>query len=203
MRYGEPWSPPGRCSALWGSLARAIENNHDAAGAVLGHVMTENGSVRALSLRWRGELRSNWVGAIPVLHLDATLRPELVVPYLPQIAIHEAVTARLPHVEVRQVLSSPTSAKSLTPGSQARPREQKTAKRHLRDLLAYVALRARQCHRPAAKADLLVIGQKAAIDILRDAGLPSRVDAVHFNGLSGLDRWGDVGGVMILGRTLP
>jgi len=201
--YGAPWSPPGRCSALWGILARAIENNHDAAGAELGHVMTENGSVRALSLRWRAELRNNWVGAIPVLHLDATLRAELVTPYLPQITLHDAITARLPHVVVRQVLSSPTSAKALTPGSQARPREQKTAKRHLRDLLTYIALRARQCHRPAAKADLLVIGQKAAIDILRDAGLPPRVETVHFSGLSGLDRWGDVGDLMVLGRTLP
>jgi putative DNA primase/helicase len=91
----------------------------------------------------------------------------------------------------------------LTPGPQAREREQKTAKRHLRDLLAYISLRARHCHRPDAKADLLIIGQKSAIDILRAAGLPPRVDAVHFNGLSGLDRWGDVGGVMILGRTLP
>jgi len=201
--YGAPWAPPGRCAALWGILARAIENNHDAAGAVLGHVMTENGSVRALNLRWRGDLRSNWVGASPVLHLDATLRAELVTSYLPTISIHEAVTARLPHVEVRQILGSPTSAKALTPTAQARPREQKTAKRHLRDFLAYIALRARHCHRAGAKADLLVIGQKAAIDVLRAAGLPPRVDAVHFNGLSGLDCWGDVGAVMILGRTLP
>jgi len=148
-------------------------------------------------------LRANWVGAIPVLHLDATLRPELVTPYLSQITIHGTITARLPHVVVRQVLGSPTSAKTLTPGPQAREREQKTAKRHLRDLLAYISLRARQCHRSAAKADLLIIGQKSAINILRAAGLPPRVDAVHFNGLSGLDRWGDVGGVMILGRTLP
>ena len=48
-----------------------------------------------------------------------------------------------------------------------------------------------------------VVGQKAAIDALRAAGLPARVDAVHFNGLSGLDRWGGVGGLIVLGRTLP
>ena len=34
-------------------------------------------------------------------------------------------------------------------------------------------------------------------------GLPPRVEAVHFNGLSGLDRWGGVGVLIILGRTLP
>ena len=26
---------------------------------------------------------------------------------------------------------------------------------------------------------------------------------MHFNGLSGLDRWGGVGGLIVLGRTLP
>jgi putative DNA primase/helicase len=48
-----------------------------------------------------------------------------------------------------------------------------------------------------------VVGQKAAIDALRSAGLPPRVEAVHFNALSGLDRWGGVGGMVVLGRTFP
>jgi putative DNA primase/helicase len=48
-----------------------------------------------------------------------------------------------------------------------------------------------------------VVGQKAAIDALRAAGLPPRVEAVHFNALSGLDRWGGIGGMIVLGRTLP
>lgn len=201
--HDQPWSPPGRCAALWGILAEAIENGHDAGGAVLAHLMTENGSVRALNLRWRGELRGGWAGNIPVLHLDATLRPELVKAYLPFIVFHSPLASRLPHVEVRQVIGSPTSARALTPAAQARERDQKTASKHLRDLLTYIALRARQCHRSGANVDLLIIGQKDAIDALRSAGLPPRVDAVHFNGLSGLDRWGDVGGLMILGRTLP
>jgi putative DNA primase/helicase len=29
------------------------------------------------------------------------------------------------------------------------------------------------------------------------------VEAVHFNALSGLDRWGGIGGMVVLGRTLP
>src|SRR5690606_4686878 len=35
------------------------------------------------------------------------------------------------------------------------------------------------------------------------AGLPPRVEAVHFNALSGLDRWGDIGAMIVIGRTLP
>ena len=200
---GEPWAPPGRCATLWLILADALENGHDAAGAELVHERTDDGSVRALKLRWRSRLRAGWAAEAPILHLDATLRPELVQTYLPRMGIGDQVSARQPHVRVRQVTGSPTSARALTPAPDAPERDRKAAANRLRDLAAWIALRARQCHRPAARVDLLVVGQKAAIDALRDAGLPPRVEAVHFNALSGLDRWGDVGGMIVMGRTLP
>jgi len=200
---GEPWAPPGRCATLWLILAEALENGHDAAGAELVHEMTEAGSVRALRLRWRSRMRAGWAAQAPILHLDATLRPELVQTYLPRIDIGAPVAARQPHVRVRQVTSSPTSARALSPSADAPERDRKAAATRLRDLRAWIDLRARQCHRPGQAIDLLVVGQKAAIDALRSAGLPPRVEAVHFNALSGLDRWGGIGGMVVLGRTLP
>ena len=200
---GEPWAPPGRCATLWLILAEALENGHDAAGAELVHQMTEAGSVRALRLRWRSPMRNGWAAQAPILHLDATLRPELVHSYLPRIDIGTPVAARQPHVRVRQVTGSPTSARALTPATDAPERDRKAAATRLRDLRAWIDLRARQCHRPGQAIDLLVVGQKAAIDVLRSAGLPPRVEAVHFNALSGLDRWGGIGGMVVLGRTLP
>jgi putative DNA primase/helicase len=201
--FGQPWAPPGRCATLWLILAEALENAHDAAGAELVNELTESGSVRALKLRWRGRLRAGWAGDVPVLHLDATLRGELIRPYLPSIRLREPVAAAMPHVRVRQVLGSPTSARALTPTLQAPERDRTTAAHHVRDLLGYVGMRARQRRGTGRNMDLLLVGQKAAIDTLRAAGLPPRVDAVHFNGLSGLDRWGGVGCLIILGRTLP
>ena len=199
----EPWAPPGRCATLWLILAEALENGHDAAGAELVHERTENGSVRALKLRWRSRMRAGWAAEAPILHLDATLRPELVQTYLSRIDIHTAVAARQPHVRIRQVTGSPTSARALTPAPDAPERDRKAATTRLRDLRAWIALRARQCHRRDARVDLLVVGQKATIDALRGSGLPPRVEAVHFNALSGLDRWGGIGGMIVLGRTLP
>ena len=199
----EPWAPPGRCATLWLILAEALEASHDAAGAELGHERTESGSIRALKLRWRSRMRAGWAAEAPILHLDATLRPELVQTYLPRIDTGMPVAARQPHVRIRQVTGSPTSARALTPATQAPARDRKAAVTHLRDLHAWIALRARQCQRPDQSIDLLVVGQKAAIDALRAAGLPPGVEAVHFNALSGLDRWGGIGGMIILGRTLP
>lgn len=200
---GEPWAPPGRCATLWLILAEALENGHDAAGAELVHEMTEAGSVRALRLRWRSPMRTGWAAQAPILHLDATLRPELVQTYLPRIDIGAPIAARQPHVRVRQVTGSPTSARAVTPPADAPERDRKAAATRLRDLRAWIDLRARQCHRPGQAIDLLVVGQMAAIDALRSAGLPPQVEAVHFNALSGLDRWGGIGGMVILGRTLP
>jgi len=199
----EPWAPPGRCATLWLILAEALEADHDAAGAELVHERTENGSVRALKLRWRSRMRAGWAAEAPILHLDATLRPELAQTYLPRIDIGAPLAARQPHVRIRQVTGSPTSARALTPTTQKPARDRKAAATRQGDLRAWITLRARQCHRPAQSVDLLVVGQKAAIDALRAAGLPRRVEAVHFNALSGLDCWGSIGGMIVLGRTLP
>jgi putative DNA primase/helicase len=200
---GMPWAPPGRCAILWLIIAEALESGNDAAGVELFHERTEAGSVKSLRLRWRSRLRSGWAAGVPILHLDATLRSELVEPYLPFMEIGALVAARQPHVRVRQVTGSPTSAKALIPPAEAPARDQKAAATHLRDVLAWIRLRARQCRRPGADMDVLVIGQKAAIGALRVKGLPPNVDAVHFNGLSGLDRWGGVRCLIMLGRTLP
>lgn len=203
-KEGEPWAPPGRSAAMWMLIAEALENDHDAAGAVLCDAMTENGTVRSLRLAWRAGLRKSWGAGGPVLHLDATLRPELVTPFLPDITVAEPVRAREPHVRVRQVLGAPTSAKALAPDASAPARDQSAAVLRRREMAALIALRARTLRgRARSGKDLLVIGQKAAVDALRALGLPANAEAVHFNALSGLDRWREVAGMMVLGRTLP
>ncbi len=201
---GEPWAPPGRAAAMWALIAEALENDHDVAGAVLCDVMTENGTVRSLRLTWRAALRKSWGGGGPVLHLDATLRSELVTPFLPDISVAEPLMARAPHVRVRQVLGAPTSAKALTPEDGAPERDRAAALLRRREVAALIALRARTLRGQARSGtDLLVIGQKAAIDALQALGLPTNAEAVHFNALSGMDRWREVAGLMVLGRTLP
>ena len=164
---GIPWAPPGRCATLWLILAEALETGHDAAGVELFHERTEAGSVKSLRLRWRSRLRGGWATGVPILHLDATLRPELVEPYLPLIEIRALLAARQPHVRVRQVTQSPTSAKALTPLPEAPERDRTAAATHLRDLKAWITLRSRQCQGGTEMPAVLVIGQKATVGALR------------------------------------
>lgn len=200
---GIPWAPPGRCATLWLVLAEALKGAHEVASVEVFHDITEGGSVKSLRLRWRSRLRGGWAAGVPILHLDATLRQELVEPYLPWMEIGPLVAAQQPHVRVLQVTSTPTSAKALTPLPDAPQRDHRAAETHLREIRAWISLRARQFRSAAFSPAVLVIGQKAAIAALRAKGLPGNVDAIHFNGLSGLDRWGVVRCLIVLGRTLP
>ncbi len=201
---GEPWAPPRRAAAMWRLLGEALDNDHDAAGVVVFNDVTENGTVRSLKLRWKAPLRTTWGGKGPILHLDATLRPELVTQFIPDITVEEPVTATEPHVHVRQILGAPTSAKALIPGDDAAPRYRTAAETHLRELKTLIALRAGGLQgRSPSPPDVLVIAQKGAIEALRGQGLPANVGTAHFNALSGMDGWRNVAGLVIIGRTLP
>jgi putative DNA primase/helicase len=203
-RPGEPWAPPRRAAAMWRLFADALEHDHDVAGAEVFNAMTENGTVRALRLRWRADLRIGWGGQGPILHLDATLRPDLVTPFIPDITVEPPLIATEPHVHVHQILGAPTSANALTPAPEAPQRQRDAAATHLREIATLIALRATTLRgRSPTPPDLLVIAQQAVIVALRQHGLPRNVDVAHFNALSGMDGWRDVAGLMVLGRTLP
>ena len=198
---GVCWTPPGRAAAMWRILADALEERRDAWGVEIGRMHTEQGTVRTLNLFWHASLRKGWVAATPVLHIDATMRGELVQPYLPGITIAPAVRARTPHVRIRQVLNAPVSAKALTPMPQAKEREHTTAANNQRALRTYLTSRATEVGTDGQT--ILGIGQMRALEALDNGTLPANLETAHFNALSGLDRWGRIAGMVIMGRTLP
>jgi hypothetical protein len=164
---GEPWAPPGRCATLWLILAEALENGHDAAGAELVHEMTECWlGPRAQACAGAAACATGWAAQAPILHLDATLRPELVQTYLPRIDIGDARRRapapcprppgdRQPDLGQRADALGRQRARA---GSQGLPRPGCAIS------APGSTLRARQCHRPGQAVDLLIVGQKAAID---------------------------------------
>ncbi len=198
---GVCWTPPGRAAAMWRILADALEERRDAWGVEIGRMYTEQGTVRTLDLYWHAALRKGWVATTPVLHIDATMRGELVQPYLPGITIAPAVRARTPHVRIRQVLNAPVSAKALTPMPKAKEREHTTAANNQRALRTYLTSRATDVGTDGQT--ILGIGQMRALEALDNGTLPVNLETAHFNALSGLDRWGRIAGMVIMGRTLP
>ena len=132
--------------------------------------------------------------AIPLLHLDATLRPELAGCVLPSLKI-ETIDVAMPHMRL-QLVQGRFGKVALCPSDTATPDHTRAAANRLEDLVAHVRWRARI----TAPGRTLVVTYKAIED--RFAGIPN-VAVAHFNAIVGLDAYGDVAQIVVIGRPLP
>lgn len=193
-------------AAIWRLIAEGLENDHDPAGVTVDWRMGTSGETfLVVRARWRAEIKTGWSDGVPILHMDATLDPEIASLFLPGVEVSEPMEATAPHMRIRQILGAPVTRQKLLPDPKARYREHRTAANHLRDLQAHVRLRAMEWRGRGAAGgpDVLLVAQKEVIQALADMGLPSNVDAAWFNNLAGRDDWRGVGGMIVLGRTLP
>lgn len=193
-------------AAIWRLLADGLENGHDPAGVTTEWRAGASGdSYVVVRARWLAEIKTGWADGVPVLHMDATLRPEVVRLFLAGADFAEPVDALTPQMTVRQVLGAPVTRNKLFPGEKARRKERTTAANHFRDLQAFIRLRAMALRGRGAAGgpDVLVVAQKRVVETLSEMGLPDNVDAAWFNNLAGRDVWKGVAGLIVLGRTLP
>jgi hypothetical protein len=132
--------------------------------------------------------------AAPILHLDATLRPEFAGTVLPDLTLTE-IAADAPHQKLRLV-NGPFGKGSLcaTPGiGEVEVRRRENTLRACVDYVRWQALRF-----PGRRALVVTyLGCEAAF-----AGIPG-VEVAHFNAIAGLDAWRDVELLVIVGRPLP
>lgn len=158
-----------------------LEYKDDADGRVL---LAKARGLRAIAKSWQ----------VPTLILDATLpAPEILKAFYPQMEEPIAIEAAMPHVRVRQVLAAPVAARKL------KPEEGQASNRNLRAIRREILRRFIELGR----LPTLVIAQQAAADWLRASSLPAGIAVEHFNNIAGLDRYGHVRGLMVIGRTLP
>ena len=132
--------------------------------------------------------------AIPVLHLDATLRPELARTVLPRLRV-EKIEAAAPFMEVTLVAGS-FGKSSLCPNPAVKPEEQRRRQNRLAECVDYVRWQARI----VAPRRLLVVTYQSIEAAFAD--IPD-VEVAHFNAIAGLDRYRDVAALVVVGRPLP
>ncbi len=131
---------------------------------------------------------------LPLLHLDATLRPDLASVVLPGLEV-VTVDAAAPHQHIR--LSSGNFGKSnLIQDNHASLVEDRRRASRLRDCVDYVRWHALR-HQGGR---ILVITFQAAEPEF--AALPG-VETAHYNAVAGLDGWGDISALFLIGRLLP
>jgi hypothetical protein len=130
----------------------------------------------------------------PVLHLNATLRPDLTRCVLRDLEVRE-VEAAAPHATIRLVSGS-FGKGQLCVGSRRDTAEAQRRANRLGEVVVYVRWQAVR----VAPGRVLVVTYKDVEDVF--ARIPG-VEVGHFNAIAGLDLWRDVRLLIVVGRPLP
>jgi hypothetical protein len=183
-----------RLHRLWQRLAKLFaDDDAETAPDIVVRPPDEETGARRILFGQRRRLNRALSG-LPILHLDATLRPDLATALLPGMRF-ETVEAEAPHMKV--TLVEGRFSKSALDANTARTPDQKQAcQRRLADVVTQVEWRARIM----TPGRTLVITHKAIEESF--AGLPD-VDTAHFNAIAGLDIYKDVAQLIVVGRPLP
>ena len=123
----------------------------------------------------------------PILHLDATLRPDVARTILTRLEM-TSIEASAPHASLRLVTGR-FGKSMLTPRMPA-------GSAHLADCVDYVRWQAAR----HPKGRVLVVTYKSCEAAFQGF---DRVDVGHFNAMAGLDCYRDVRVLVVIGRPLP
>jgi putative DNA primase/helicase len=183
----------GKTARLLGMIADAYNAGSDTVpGLTVETARTPDGDgYKVARMKWRRHLHGGW--NVPTMVMSATLQPQLLRHVWPQLGPVTTAEAAMPHVKIRQITDSANAKSSLLDGEGG-------ARGRIKRLAYYVEARAFDLGGRS-----LVVAQKAVVEALTPH-LPKHIKAIetaHFNALSGIDRWGDVRGIIIIGRTQP
>jgi putative DNA primase/helicase len=182
-----------KAALLMGMVADALRDDLDAVpGLTIEVARTPDGDgYKVARMKWRKHLHKGW--NVPTMVMSATLQPQLLRHVWPQLGPVTTAEAAMPHVKIRQITDSANAKSSLLDGEGG-------ARGRIKRLAHYAEERAFDLG-----GRLLVVAQKTVVEALTPH-LPNHVKAIetaHFNALSGMDGWGDVRGIIIIGRTQP
>lgn len=182
-----------RAIQLWRAIERLLESEQDRDGRVRILAPDRKTGLHPLRVvdlqRLHKSLRDK-----PILHLDATLRPDLARAILPRLET-TIIEAGAPHMSVRLIAGS-FGKSSLCPGANLDEAEAQRRRNRLQDCVDHVRWQARR----AAPGRVLVVTYKDCEAAF--AAIPG-VDVAHFNAVAGLDAYRDVAMLIVIGRPLP
>lgn len=147
----------------------------------------EGESFTAIRMRWKHQLGAGW--KVPTIVTSATIKPELLMSVWPHMGRIAEAQAVMPHTTIRQVNDMAFGQSSIL-GDSVYNRALRRRLKH------YIEHRAAQ-----AGGLVLVVAQMSVIEALGD--MPPGVETLHFNALSGVDRYKDARLIIIIGRTQP
>jgi putative DNA primase/helicase len=184
-----------RMVGVWGALRELVG---DPKIKVSGRLILDENKAGQRVLRLRSVKPIRKSRRLPTFIMDATL-PDISIlrAFFPQVEIVADIDVTMPeHVHVTQIVGAPVSRRRLF---RRRKKEPKEGQRNLKAIRRLVLQWWIEHERKA----MLVICQQAVEEWLKKAGLPDGVCVEHYNNISGLDRYKNVGSLLLIGRTIP
>jgi len=189
-----------RRAAIWDALREVLEGSETHTGRLQVDTLAEKaGPTRAIIMHGRAQVRDD-IAALPILLLDATMPVSIVRHYLPRLEVLAEVKAVAPHMQVHQVIGG-WGKTSIVPSDRAAPEENRRREGLVRELADFV-----RAHTPVetGDAETLVGSLVVTYDAIEDqfSALPD-VRTGHFNAIAGLDTFGKVRSLFVIGRPMP
>ncbi|MGU3358887.1 hypothetical protein ACLBWX_00995 [Methylobacterium sp. M6A4_1b] len=187
---------------LWTEVSTFLRSGASTAPHTL-QLATDDEGHSVVRLRWKDEIHRDWADG-PILHLDATIVPEVARRWLPHLRVEAQVRASETNV-YRVALIERAFGKSGLVGGGSEARKRLAANRRER-VLHFVEVQA-FLHRGRGRLmrdgtrgpDVALAGNKELVDALRPH-LPPNVALLHFNGSRGYDGLGGVSAMVTVGR---
>ena len=179
-----------RMAAMWHLLMTQLdEGGPELSGTIYvdESVDDETGATnRMLRLQYRQDLRESW--AAPTVYVDATPSLNIAEMYLPTLKRHKSIQAETPHQRITHY-----------PDKAFGKNELMHSPKKVDEIWYWTLAKARQ----SGGRWLLVCQLKVKEMILEKHDVPDFIELAHHNAVAGQDRWKDVRGIVIVGRTQP
>jgi hypothetical protein len=182
-----------RREALFQAMARLLQGGEDQDGRIR-LLPGEPGHVASSVLVTGLHKVVDDLAHLPILHLDATLRPELVETVLPGLAVTD-ITAEAPHMTMTAICGS-FGKSTVVEDPKASAAENQRRRNRLNECVDYVRWQAAR----VAPGRVLVVTYKQIEAAF--AGIPG-VETGHFKAIAGLDIYKDIALLIVIGRPLP
>lgn len=138
-----------------------------------------------LLMQWVEKINPSWPRIC--LTLDATMSVEIARQFHPRLLVYRISAAMPEWVYVRQITDASMSKQMLA------------KKKTLEEVMRYIEVRI-----AAISGRIVVISYKEVEEKLRkDGRFGDRVEFAHFGAVAGLNDWGDVSLLIVIGRPLP
>ncbi len=180
-----------RRAAIWRALQALLEGDATHTGRLqAGSRTTASGSFRTIVLHSRQDIRKE-VAGLPMLLLDATMPLHIVRYYLPRVTLLAEVNPVAPHMQVHQVIGG-WGKTSLVSHPRLAPDEARRRAGLVSELADFAALN-------SGDNGLVVTYEAIEPEFASRPGIRTG----HFNAIAGLDTFGDVRSLFVVGRPLP